>query len=138
MPEMEWEIVEVELGESGDPPKCPKGGPTSHRWVLESDGGFLLGLAPGEECYSFVDGEGKHYRWLCEDIVTVNGYEDIGLAPILMTMSFEAHCGNLGGWHGLSRCDCGWSWIIEPVHTHDYSASTGKCVYNGCVSKGSL
>lgn len=92
-----WEIVETadEWEPVYDRPACP--GPATHEWTLSIEEGEV-GLHSGcQECDVTVEQE-----YLCMD------------GSLKGRLVFTPEHPNLGGWHGLTRCDCGWWWTFEP------------------------
>ena len=104
MAEIVWEIIEDPGEWHGPPlPKCPTG-IKGHRYVFcLEEGQPTITLAEGEVCIG---------NRCIEDMASF-GYEDLYSREIPCTIEFET-CGSPGGWHGLTRCDCGWAWVLVP------------------------
>jgi len=76
-------------------------GPTGHRWNLAIEEGKVTLWTGCEECdAAVIDPVGGDDVWMDQ---AIGG-----------RMEFVPDCSNLGGWHGLRRCDCGWSWRFVP------------------------
>jgi len=53
---------------------------------------------------------------VCSRGITNGALDDcLEMSPIEATLEFGSDCGNLGGWHGTDRCDCGWWWVLTPT-----------------------
>lgn len=69
-----------------------------HSWVLEIESGDI---------HVSCD--------LCGTPYLVEYPEEWASTKIPVTVTFESECGNLGGWHGIDRCDHGWWFVLDPV-----------------------
>ncbi len=52
---------------------------------------------------------------LCTDGFWAFDHDDMGMGPVDVSLEFVPECDNLGGWHGLTRCDCGWQYLLTPT-----------------------
>lgn len=101
-----WEDMPEPVEPSREPCKT---GPAGHVWHLTIDEG-AMGLTSGcEECAEAILGP-------------IGGEDVFMLGAIVGKLVFNPDHPNLGGWHGLTRCDCGWTWNfvserIEPEAT---------------------
>lgn len=82
-------------------------GPDGHTWHLSFNsyaGGDGIGVSLTSGCEE------------CDDaVLSATGGEEVYMSgEISGSLHFEPDCSNLGGWHGLTRCDCGWQWRFDP------------------------
>jgi hypothetical protein len=89
-------------------PQCVFDGDfTKHTWTLDIEEPGLLSVSSGCD--------------VCDFGIMDNGSEDLWMKGSITGMvEFIPDCPNLGGWHGIERCDCGWSWAFTP-HAIDMS-----------------
>lgn len=109
---IEFEVVDPPEADD-DPPRCETG-PVGHQWRLTVTEG-TIGLTSG--CKD------------CDDNVLAYGGDDIYMEQTLTgRMVWEPDHPNLGGWHGLERCDCGWQWRFDP---ESIEAAAGRASESG-------
>lgn len=97
-----WEEVEIANRRPIYGPPCGVT-PQGHKWRLSVEEGQASFTSGCDECDSAVlDPVGGDDVWLS--------------GAILGRLKFVPDHPNLGGWHGLDRCDCGWIWEFIPEH----------------------
>lgn len=97
----EWEIIDADPNEMRPIHGPPCGvTPQGHTWRLDIEAGQVHLGSGCEECDEAVLGP--------------MGVEDIFMDDITGTIEFIPEHENLGGWHGMIRCDCGWCWQFTP------------------------
>lgn len=93
-------------------PECPN--PLAHRWRYENNYDHH-GLSVVDDCIAC-----RYYGF--------PGDNDAVSIDIIGTLEFVPECDNLGGWHGVSRCDCGWQYLFHPDPQSGGAAMTGRLV----------
>lgn len=75
-------------------------GPSGHTWTLQIEEG-KVGMSSGcDECTN--------------GIFAPTGGEELFMQAIPGRLVFRPEHEHLGGWHGFTRCDCGWQWEFVP------------------------
>ncbi len=96
---IEWEVVDDDQMPLHGPP-CGVT-PNGHVWHLTIEEGQMSLTSGCAECDDAILGP-------C-------GGDDVYMGALLRgRMVFEPDHPNIGGWHGMDRCDCGWQWRFDP------------------------